>query len=430
MSREMFKPWKPKGIQLRMVEAINLVLAAYIPLGITPTLRQLYYRLVAAGTIQNNHKMYKYLGRVVTQGRLAGMIDWDHIEDRHRSLAGVPHYNGPAHRIRTAARNYAEDSWSNQPQRFEVWMEKDALSSVLELVCPQLDVDFFVCKGYTSISEMRQAARRLGRYIDAGQEVTILHLGDHDPSGIDMTRDIIDRMALFLRVDPEEIGLERLALNMDQVRKYNPPPNPTKPKDARTPAYRAAHGHSCWELDALDPMDMVEIIRAPILAARDEDLYQEHLAHQEANRERVRLVAELTDAVMGVAEDRDEEPDTLLTNLATHAGDLVPVLEGDLSSYLDDLGERPQDVVAFLRTGFDAAAVTALDEMSPRIFAALETGLEEEDFTRIKDHPHGQALVKAVAQSQVDPETLDRVLANTPQVMAYLAFLDRINRAD
>ena len=162
-------------------------------------------------------------------GRLAGLIDWNRIVDRTRNLEGNSHWGNPGEIMRSAAHSFRLDKWANQPYRVECWIEKDALRGVIAGVCNELDIPHFSCRGYTSISEMWVAARRLQHWIARGQTPVILHLGDHDPSGVDMTRDIFDRLQTFMG----GAEVKRLALNWDQVEMYNPPPNPAKLTDSR-----------------------------------------------------------------------------------------------------------------------------------------------------------------------------------------------------
>lgn len=169
------------------------------------------------------------------------------------------------------------------------WIEKDALVGVIESACQRLDVDFFSCRGYTSLSEMWRAGERLGGYIDDGQEPIILHLGDHDPSGIDMTRDIAERLEMFVGIPVEVI---RIALNRDQVDQYGPPPNPAKVTDSRAGAYIAEHGRQSWELDALEPTVLQQLIEDHVEEWRDEDLWEEAVAREKADKERLRKAAE------------------------------------------------------------------------------------------------------------------------------------------
>lgn len=168
--------------------------------------------------------------------------------------------------MRSAASSFSIDKWADQDYRPEVWIEKDALVGVIEDVCTALDINYFSCRGYTSQSEMWAAGQRLQRYDGAGQLPVVINLGDHDPSGIDMTRDIEDRLELFTG----HAEVARIALNMAQIETYNPPPNPAKLTDSRAEGYVARYGPSSWELDALEPTVIAETIERTILRYRDD----------------------------------------------------------------------------------------------------------------------------------------------------------------
>lgn len=285
------------------------------------SVRQLYYQLVAADRIPNNLQSYKQVVNVVDKARMSGRMDWHMIVDRTRHLNGNQHWNTPDEIVDAAARGFRIDKWEGQPRRVEVWVEKEALAGVIGRVAGQEDVDNFACRGYSSSSAMWRAAQRFLGYWHEGQAVTILHLGDHDPSGIDMTRDIRDRLELFLSVDwvrdnqwrfPSEplytkyaevvedlatrvqgtpLEIHRIALNMDQVQAYQPPPNFAKQSDSRYQAYRDEYGPDCWELDALEPSVLADLIRDHIRALRNDSAYADRVEEEE--RERA-LLARLT----------------------------------------------------------------------------------------------------------------------------------------
>lgn len=248
-----------------MIDKANEIIAEYEAQGFALTLRQIYYQFVARDLIPNNVKSYKNLGSVVNDARLAGLIDWEHITDRTRSLKKRSHWENPADIIDAVARSYHIDMWANQKYRPEVWIEKDALVGVIEGVCQDLDVPYFSCRGYTSQSEMWVGAQRIATWRKSLQTPVIFHFGDHDPSGKDMTRDIVDRLELFMG----GVKLERLALNMNQVEQYRPPPNPAKTTDSRSSAYIAEFGNESWELDALEPRVITELIRKNVEALKD-----------------------------------------------------------------------------------------------------------------------------------------------------------------
>lgn len=290
-----------RGDALQIIDDANRIISAYAADGYDLTLRQLYYQFVTENLIANKQSEYKRLGSVINDARLAGKIDWLSIVDRTRNLRGGSHWATPGDVIESAALGYAIDKWKDQDYRVEVWIEKDALVGVLQRACPAEDVNYFSCRGYTSQSEIWMAARRIGRYIETGQRVLIVHLGDHDPSGIDMTRDITERLTMFLAIDqfgggtgdsPEgyadDVGnwltVNRVALNMDQIRRYQPPPNPAKLSDARAAGYVRKHGYDSWELDALPPNVLVQLIRDAIGHVRDASEWDAAKARESSER--------------------------------------------------------------------------------------------------------------------------------------------------
>ncbi len=255
---------------LKMIAVCNSLLEDWIRKGFDITLRQLYYLLVSRGFIPNNDKEYKCLGALVNNARLAGLIDWYHIIDRTRSLKGLNHWDDPSEIVKGAASSFHVDRWAEHKHRVEIWVEKDALAGIVGQVANRNDVRYFSCRGYTSQSEMWGAAQRLQGYVSEGKTPIIIHLGDHDPSGVDMSRDIFDRLEMFMG----GVELKRVALTMEQVTKYNPPPNPAKVSDSRFMAYIKKFGHESWELDALDPEVLTEVIEKEITKYKESTPWQ------------------------------------------------------------------------------------------------------------------------------------------------------------
>lgn len=271
MAREKFVDISFKPATLERIAQANAIIAEYQAQGFTLTLRQLYYQFVARALIPNRMTEYKRLGATVDSGRKAGLIDWSAIEDRTRNLQRTSVWESPREIMLAVAQQYREDWWREQPRYVEVWIEKDALIGVIEEVCNTYRVPYFACRGYPSQSELYDAGKRLYREIRQGREPIILHLGDHDPSGIDMTRDLEDRLAMFTRYP---VQVNRLALNMPQVETYNPPPNPAKTTDSRFQDYEARFGEESWELDALEPQVIAGLIGDAIREEIDWDRWE------------------------------------------------------------------------------------------------------------------------------------------------------------
>jgi DNA topoisomerase VI subunit A len=274
---------------LELIAKCDVIVNEYVAQGFRLTIRQLYYQLVARGHIENTMQSYNNVQALMTNARLAGLIDWDAIEDRTRGFIDFPSWSSGADILRACAGQYHEDMWADQETRIFVVVEKEALAGVLERVCKKWDCPLLPARGYPSASTLREFAKE--RIMGATRQIVVLHLGDHDPSGIDMTRDLCDRLALFTR-DTIEINFKRIALNMDQIEEVNPPANPAKQTDARFEAYRAQFGDESWELDALSPTYIHELVERNVLDYVDPDIWQSTTNRIAAVRARIKTIAD------------------------------------------------------------------------------------------------------------------------------------------
>lgn len=270
-----FSPESEKTISL-----VNAILAEYEDQGFRLSLRQLYYQLVSRAYIPNTVRSYKNLGNLVSGARQAGLIDWQMIEDRGRETVSLSHWNSPGEIVEAAAESFRIDKWEGQPYHVEIMVEKDALSGVLEPVARELDISITANKGYSSSSTMYEIGKRLAHYERLGKEITILYLGDHDPSGIDMTRDVLERLQTYSRVY-SPLDVDRLALNWEQIEIWRPPENPAKETDSRFAGYVVKYGESSWELDAIEPLQLANLVREAVRERRDDDLWQEAIEKEE-----------------------------------------------------------------------------------------------------------------------------------------------------
>lgn len=279
------KKFKPET--LRIMRKADQIATDYQRRGFNLSLRQLYYQFIAIDFFPNTEQSYNKLGRVVTDARMHGIMDWNHIEDRGRAAFGVG-WQGflpdeKSEIIRDSQYQYSIDLWEGQERRVEVWVEKQALEEVAQRAANSVRTGYFACKGYVSQSEMWGAGMRMRRSIRHGQEPLILHLGDHDPSGLDMTRDIQERLSTFAGF---EVEVQRIALNMDQIEEFGPPPNPAKETDSRFAEYQETYGtSSSWELDSVSPELLVELITKELQAELNVPLFNARMATEEAERE-------------------------------------------------------------------------------------------------------------------------------------------------
>jgi hypothetical protein len=267
-----YKEHNFRSSRLAQIETANEIIGDYQDQGYTLTLRQLYYQFVARGLIENTDASYNALGSVVADGREAGLISWDAIEDRCRGVKSWLIEEDQQEVLNGIEHGFALDFWSRQGVYVEVWVEKEALGSVIERPCNRMRVPYMSCKGYLSASEAWRSGRRFLEASERGDDCILIHLGDHDPSGIDMTRDNARRLEMFAE---HPVEVRRIALNMDQVTKYRPPENPAKITDSRAADYIRNFGTKSWELDALEPKILDTLIDREINSLIDPAIWQD-----------------------------------------------------------------------------------------------------------------------------------------------------------
>lgn len=286
--KEAFIQKRFRADRMDMIGTVHAIVEEYQAEGYTLTLRQLFYQCVARGFIENSQAAYKRLGDTVNDARLAGLIDWDMIEDRGRETITPNHWASPADILHEAAQSFAIDKWADQAFHVEVMVEKQALEGVLIPVCRSLDVRFTANRGYSSSSALYETGKRISAQMAKGKTPVIFYLGDHDPSGLNMTDDILRRVGLFARC---EVMVNRLALNMDQVEAIKPPENPVKELDSRADAYIARFGSHSWELDAIEPRQLASMVTKTVEAYRDPVLWEEALSRERSMKRGLEAMA-------------------------------------------------------------------------------------------------------------------------------------------
>lgn len=275
--KEQFRTIKFQKKNLILLENIKEILEEYERQGIKVTLRQLYYQLVARDLIPNTIKEYAKLSGLLTNARYGGFVDWSAIEDRTRTPNLPNTFEDTKHLIDVACRSYQLDRWEGQDYCVELWTEKDAISSVIAPLTRKYQVAMCVNRGYTSASAMYESFRRLEN--SEQPKRIILYLGDFDASGLDMIRDIRERLKEF---GVDDLEIIPIALTKEQIEKYTPPPNPAKITDPRAKWYISKYGETSWEVDALRPEVLQKLIETSILEYLDLEKYNQ-VKKQEQN---------------------------------------------------------------------------------------------------------------------------------------------------
>lgn len=292
---------------------INVIIEEYREQGYKLTLRQLYYQLVSRDIIPNNVREYDKIGNILTKGRMAGIVDWDSIEDRVRTPRLPYQVEDQQDAMKDTVNHYRLDRQKNQVNYIELWVEKDALSNVLSVKTRHYHVRLMVNRGYSSCTAMYDAFNRIAWAFQEGKEtVTIYYLGDFDPSGLDMCRDIKDRLTEFLvnsdafihnmgfsgteectEFVETHFELKPIGLTAEQIKLYNPPPNPAKMSDPRAAWYVEKYGNTSWEVDALNPDILHSIIDENIKDMIDEEKFQEVIEQEDSDKKELSKLFEL-----------------------------------------------------------------------------------------------------------------------------------------
>lgn len=355
------------------------VVERYSRAGYILTLRQLYYQLVSMNLIRNDDVVYKKLSSILDDLRQAGIIDWDAIEDRGRRPQLAYYVLGVSDALNDTIKHYRRDRQSGQNNHIEVWTEKDAISGILSRVTNKYHVRLVVNKGYSSNSAMYGAYKRFADSLKDGKDVCILYFGDHDPSGLDMIRDIRERILHFLASsenandilpEPSNPGYgfieEYLAendldyvslyeegfldekcftffeynvsehdryadfidellkaarkhywstrfkvvpigLTVEQINKYNPPQNPAKLTDPRAEWYIKKFGQKSWEVDALPPNVMTQVVDDAIKNRIDYKQYENMLSIERTDIETLKGFISAINKGNDFEDDPDEQ---------------------------------------------------------------------------------------------------------------------------
>jgi hypothetical protein len=267
-----------------VLETLNKIIAAHP--NTQWTVRQFYYQLVSRGIIPNTYSSYVGFDVQLTRLRERGEISDAIIVDSSRSATGGDNSDWePGEFVEyvltdlgSKADRYTVSMWEDQPCKIIVVLEKDALSRIVQEVTDNYLVKLVVGRGYSSRTQMLQVVQELDG------DNTILYLGDHDPTGLDIERSLEERIT----EEGQYAEVRRVALTYEQAK--NLPPNPTKGSDLRAPNYVAQYGNKCWELDALEPEHLQKLVREEIEGIIDWQQWNEDIDRQAEARAQLDII--------------------------------------------------------------------------------------------------------------------------------------------
>jgi len=298
--KEAFRTKRFNAEQATIIDHLNDIIGRFNRQGVPrSTLRSVYYQFIAhdlfpdtwidpvynqkqglAPDTKNTVKNYKKLGDIVSDARLAGLVDWEAIVDLERKVMHPQEFTGLDNFVRRLLPAYRLPRWEGQDNYVEVWVEKNGMTVSIEDVTDEYHVPLVANKGYGSMTNLYEGSKRFIDAGDEGKDCHILYLGDHDPSGLDMDNDIAKRMEMF----GATVSVHRIALTSRQVEEYQPPPNPAKLTDSRAKDYIEKFGTESWEVNALDPSVINDFIKERLDQLIDRDLMDAVIEEEEADK--------------------------------------------------------------------------------------------------------------------------------------------------
>lgn len=258
--------------------------------GIQWTVRQMFYRLVSPPyqIIPITRSAYVGFDKQLVTLREQGEVSDNVFVDTGRRTEGGDSYEWGEDEyfkrtisdIQNEADYFTKSYWDNQEYNLIVVLEKDALSRLVKTATDPFKVALAVGRGYSSRTQILQILEKIDDY---EKKHKILYLGDFDPTGLDIERSLLER----IRNETDwSIDSERIGLTFDQAKDL--PPNPTKKADTRTQDYRNKYGDQCWELDALEPNDLIDLVKTRIREHIDTAEWNEVKRHEQATRQQLK----------------------------------------------------------------------------------------------------------------------------------------------
>ena len=282
--------------QRELILNILRIVEDYQNQNIIQTLRGYYYDLVSEGLIPNAIEIYKRIGKLISDLRYSGHIDWKAMEDRARKKDMASQWENVADLMNSAVHSYRLPRWENQNKYIELFTEKDTMYSRLAPLTKKYHIPLCINRGYASSSVIYDLSKRILDKLEYRKQIVLLYVGDHDPSGLDMINDIEKRLTEFLEdgrdyYDPD-FKIIHVALTKDQIEKYKLPPNPAKVSDPRAKWYMMKHGNISWEVDAMKPQIMREIVEQEILKHVDMKKYNSIIKKENIQKEDLKQLAD------------------------------------------------------------------------------------------------------------------------------------------
>jgi hypothetical protein len=275
----------------RIVEtALHLWRTVYQPNSIVPTVRSLFYRLAVMEVVEKSERGYDRVQYALARARERGDYPWEAIYDGLRELSRPQTWATLDDFLDVVRNAYSRDKWQTQPRRVEVWLEKQTLQGTLQSVIDEFEVPLLVDRGYLSVTAKKDATLRL-----RAQPRTIIYVGDHDPSGVNMLVEA-EEWIRDMAGQGIELTIDRIAITDDDQADESLPHLPVNPRDSRTPDYVKRFGEEVVEVEALPPEELQKRLRDALKRHRDLRKWDKARVIEASDRERLHALLDAEDA--------------------------------------------------------------------------------------------------------------------------------------
>ena len=273
-----FAPWSPRGTTQELLDRVRAVLGEYedyLPL----TIRQIFYRLVGAHDYEKTQQAYERLAEHISRARRARLIPMEAIRDDGGTTIRPSGWDSAEQflaAVRRQAGNFKLDRSRGQSSRLVVICEAAGMAPQLARVAIPFGVTVMSGGGFDSLTDKHNFAAELARH---EQPTEVLHIGDHDPSGVTIFLAFLEDVEAFARDLGGRATFTRLAVTPQQITRYRLPTAPPKANDNRA-------GRTC-QAEALAPDVLTGILRNAIEQRIDRTAYERVLRREQHERTRL-----------------------------------------------------------------------------------------------------------------------------------------------
>jgi hypothetical protein len=290
----------------RMEEAILDNLYRFHP----QTVRQIFYQATVHKLVDKSESGYRKILDILCNMRRRGRLDYEWVVDNTRGVAKAMTFDNVREPLSVIVDSYRKSLWNGIACRLQVWLEKDALASVIEPITLKYDIPLFVARGYSSLSFLHNEAKpAIDQWVEQGLPITVLHLGDFDPSGRDAARQVREALREFSPA--ARLDFVELAVTVEQIDQWDLPSRPNKAKDPRTKSFERSYRRESTELDAIPARQLRQLVEDAVKEHMSDDIYDKLIVQEAAERDHLARLVGLAPDWIEVMHDyrRGDPPD-------------------------------------------------------------------------------------------------------------------------